>query len=322
MKNAAYKILPIIGKTIVLLSLTYVIAKNVDFQRVVETFANMNWGFFSLAVAMMFLMPLLLAIRLAYVASLPMAGMLLCILKSYFFNNFFPAQIGGDFYKVYYLTKIFGEKKKATAVIIGDRIIGISGLILFCLTNVLLGWKYFTDPRIYAGVGLYVLAVMVGLAAVFLLPESWFVIVGRLLKLHSLMDKLHKIRLYAKDALRTKFMLGLILTFAAYGMLVLVNIMAMLAFNYRVAVMASVLYIPVISIAVITLPISFNGLGVRESLFILFFGMAGYTPDEGLTMAIVNLLCLLAVSVAGALLLLFGKILPAIHGKGEEVLSD
>ena len=78
----------------------------------------------------------------------------------------------------------------------------------------------------------------------------------------------------------------------------------MKALRLRVDPLASCLYVPVISLAVMTAPISFNGLGVRESLGIVFFGMAGYSPEQALGLAMISLLGILGISVMGGALVL------------------
>jgi uncharacterized membrane protein YbhN (UPF0104 family) len=270
-----------------------------------------HYGYLSLGIGSMSLMPILLAIRLAYVARTNRLGMTACIFKAFFFNNLIPAQIGGDLYKIVFLNKRLGEKERVLAAVFGDRLIGITGLLSLSIVCVVLGYRFFTDLRIWMALGVY-LAIVLGIyVTVFFLPLAWL---HRLLdrkRLRVLMEKIDQTRKYVRQILSDRLWVGLGLTYAAYGMLIIVNTLIMKSLGLKVDPLASLLYIPVISVAVITLPISFNGLGVRESLFILFFRMAGYTEEQALAMALMNLLSLLIVSVIGGLLMLVGGENPA-----------
>jgi uncharacterized membrane protein YbhN (UPF0104 family) len=113
---------------------------------------------------------------------------------------------------------------------------------------------------------------------------------------------------------------GIGLTLVAYYILVAANICAMQALGLGSFPLISALYIPVIAIVVVTLPISFNGLGVRESLFILFFSMAGFSNEESLALAAVNLAGVLLVSIVGGLMVLASRTSPKrVRAEADQV---
>ena len=303
MNKRWFKFLKSTFRLVVLAVLVWLISRHVSSSDLRDVMSSIRWVFVFPMLASMCLVPAAMAFRLGIMIDKPGGALVGCLFKSFFFNNLFPAQIGGDIYKIFCLNRQGLESPTAIAGVAGDRILGISGLLLFSTLNLLLGSAYFSDTRIYYAVGLYIAALFLLLGAIFFLPD-WIL---QLVPLPKLSDRLIGIKSQARYILKTHFARGLALTFIAYGWLILVNIFAMAALNIEVHVIASLLYVPVISVAVITLPISFNGLGVRESLCILFFAMAGYTHEEGLALAILNLFSILFVSLIGGLWLLLSR---------------
>ena len=306
-RKTVLKTVPLLVKLAVLAILAWIVLRNVDIDRLRDAITIRHYGYLMLGFGCMLFMPAVLAIRLAYVAQTTLSGMVTCLIKSFFFNNLFPGQVGGDIYKIFYLNKRVGEKKRVLAAVFGDRLIGVTGLLALSICCVVMGFGYFTDPRIWYALWVYLGIVLVIYVTVFFLPLSWLQRRLHGTRLAGFVAKIELTRQYIRLIIVDRFWLGIVLTLAAYGLLIVMNLFIMHALGLKVDVLATLLYIPVISIAVITLPISFNGLGIRESLYIIFFQMAGYTAEQALAMALVYLLVTLAVSVLGGVLLLVGN---------------
>lgn len=311
------------AKLVVLGTLVWLVWTRVDLRGLWVLMKNVRPGYFLVSLAAMFFIPTILALRLAYVSGVGLRQLVLCIVKSYFFNNLFVGQVGGDLYKIYFLSTVVGEKKRAVAFVAGDRLIGLTGLLMISLLAIALGREYFTDPRVYRAVGIYLGCVAVVFAGLFLIPRKWFNILQRVSRIRAVVAKIDRTLAYARKTVTSKLLLGLLYSAIAYGLLILGNILAMKALGLKTNIAASMLYIPVISIAVMTLPLSFNGLGIRESLFVLFFGMAGFTNEEGLAMAAVSLVGILLVSLVGGLLVFVtGDSLRAIKAQSEQRINS
>jgi len=304
MKRLQKTFLMVGAKVLLLGGIVYAIMENVKLAEVSRLLSDIRLGFFCLALGCTFLVPGVLALRLQYVSGVPFRAMLACILKAYFFNNVLPAQIGGDVYKMYFLSKTLGTKSRAVALVTGDRVIGITGLIGMSVFNVIVGYSYFPDSRVHLAIGLYLAILLVFLAGVLLVPDAWLATRHLPPKLAGLSLKIRCTRDHVRQTLGHRFVKGLVLTVMAYLLLIIGNVFAMRALGIRVDVAASFLYVPVISVAAVTLPISFNGLGVRESLFVVFFGAIGYTNEDALTLALIGLVGMLAVAAAGGILVL------------------
>lgn len=254
----------------------------------------------------MLIVTLLIALRLSIVTKLPFKIFPLLMLKVYFFNNLLPAQIGGDIYKFISLRPLLKGKTDTFSAIFSDRLLGVSGILLFSFINLILFSSYFDDNRVYYGFGLYLFVLLLILAVIFLTPEfncdklrnQWF---------KKVFGLLYNIKSDTGIYYGKNFILGIAITILAYFMLIIVNVAAMKVLNLKVIFMASFIYVPIISVAVISFPFSFNGLGVRESLYVLFFGMVGYTMEESIAMAFVNLFAIWIVSILGGLLVLISN---------------
>jgi len=302
MKRKLTKTLLVVFKLAILCGLVYIIRQNIDAEKLVEQFRGIRLGYLGLAFLCIVGLVLVMGWRLAYVARVPLGGSMVCMLKAFFYNNFLPAQVGGDVYRVYYLSKKTGETKKGLALVFGDRLIGMTGGVLFALVNVLVGRRYFPDPAVYRAVAIYIGIVAVAFAAVFLLPDSLLERLGKLFRVGQLTEKILLARHYAKTTLRSRALGGLVITWICYLFLIGLNLCAMKALCLEVSVIASVLYMPVLAVIVLTLPISIGGLGVRENLYMYIFAMAGYTPEAGFAMSVVHLVCLVCISVVGGIM--------------------
>jgi hypothetical protein len=105
------------------------------------------------------------------------------------------------------------------------------------------------------------------------------------------------------------------LLWSVTGIAMIVQILRVLV-HYEVAVALGIdipmryyfLFIPVIAI-LIALPISINGIGVRENAGVFFFRQVGVTPPEAFSMGFLAYLVGVAVSlVGGVLFLIRGKV--------------
>jgi uncharacterized membrane protein YbhN (UPF0104 family) len=70
------------------------------------------------------------------------------------------------------------------------------------------------------------------------------------------------------------------------------------ALGFRLPVSALAVFVPLISLAGM-LPISVNGLGIREALYLLLFGRIGVPADAAVSMALLYFAVTLAASLPG-----------------------
>lgn len=221
-----------------------------------------------------------------------------------FFNNFLPANVGGDAVKIYDVTRIGGSVYQVIAVTLLDRIIGIFGLCLLALLSTIL--------LMSGGVGeihWYYIIVFIG-CMIPALGLYLFKPFSRLLRrivrsirplslderISSILDYLGKFK--AKKPLVLNLMLlSLMIQALRVSTHILVGLSLGIHVDARVAGLFFV-FVPLLGLAMIP-PITINGLGVREGLGIILFGAAGIGRPDAFTMEFLTYVVSVAVSLLG-----------------------
>ena len=214
---------------------------------------------------------------------------ILFLIKSYivgvFFNNFLPSTIGGDVYRAYDSWRLGQSRSSAVAVVFVDRFLGLLALMLFALlallaANALTERIPLLPVWLLAGTAIMVAAVWLLFMAPRRLPE---LIAGIKLPFGDKMRRLIDAFLAFKGEREVLF--------KALGLSVLLQTNVVL--HYYLIARALDLPIPFYSFfliiplaTVITLlPISVNGIGVRENAYIFFFAPFAVATAEAIAFA-------------------------------------
>jgi uncharacterized membrane protein YbhN (UPF0104 family) len=96
---------------------------------------------------------------------------------------------------------------------------------------------------------------------------------------------------------------ALLVSIPVQALRILVHYWAALSLGVHVPPVYFFLFIPMIAV-LIALPISINGIGVREGFTILFFAMAGIDREQAFSISFLAFLVGVAVSLAGGVLYL------------------
>ena len=211
--------------------------------------------------------------------SLGFQGDFLTYLKYYFvgmyFNLFLPTGVGGDFLKVIYLTRDRPEKLKATYTVLIDRaigvgaMIGIGGLATFFLTSPLP--HHFT--LFLQGVGASVLMALALSRTIHSMATKRINTPSPLKGFLSVLEK--------PNTLKVIFLYSI--TIQGLGM----GSIAVLGHGMGLDVEIGYYFamFPLVALAIL-LPISFNGIGVREGGFIYFMGLRGIPQEKALILSL------------------------------------
>ena len=222
-----------------------------------------------------------------------------------FFNNFLPSTIGGDAYRMYDSYRFGAGKSRAIAVIFIDRIIGLSALLLLALAASLLAGE------IAAKIPLLRLFLVAAVAGILVL--SWIVFGSggaALLKLTSGKHAVLKVANRIMEKLYSGFHLfqgRSDVMFKAIGLSLILQINVVInafiitkALHINVPTSALFIIIP-LAYLIMTLPISINGIGLRESVFVFFFGLYGVLQEQALAFAFTAFAMILAQGVVGGI---------------------
>ncbi len=220
-----------------------------------------------------------------------------------FFNNFMPSNIGGDLIRVRDSTRLTGSLMTSLAVIATDRILGFGALYALAAAAWTTG-----DPGLRGLLG--ATPVIAGLGAVFAALAWFFFRPGTTRRLLAFLglSELSFVRerfALAQSAVHVyRNRLGAVaLAFGASLTLqvLFVGYYFLVAWALRIplALPACFLMVPLCTL-VQSLPLSFNGWGIRETVFIVYFGQLGLPRESALAFSLVGAGLIVLLSLSGA----------------------
>ena len=226
-----------------------------------------------------------------------------------FFNNFLPANVGGDAVKIYDVTRIGSSVYQVIAVTLLDRLLGIFSL---CLLAVIATVYLFTshNPDTY---GIYLIVFVACMVPA--LGFYFFKPLGNLLRktvllirplsldtrISSVLDHLGKFK-GRKPLVARLVGLSLVIQTLRVSTHVLVGYSLGVSLDFVVLCQFFV-FVPLLSLAMIP-PITINGLGIREGLGIVLFANAGLANADAFTMEFLTYVISVSVSLLGFLFFL------------------
>ncbi len=211
-----------------------------------------------------------------------------------FANNFLPSSIGGDALRIYHVAKDSGKTAEAAASVVGERLLASLALVftaaaaMFFLSNQ-------NAAQIYRYVGVLAVVCAVLTAVIFYYPFQETGRLGRFL------CRLSEYKKYPGT-----LALVLLLSFVFQACMVLANVYIFGALGVQLPVYLHFVYVPVI-MAVSMLPLSINGLGVREGMYVLFYGFAGVDSATALLCSLLFFTQITVSSLAGGIIMMLRK---------------
>ena len=227
------------------------------------------------------------------------------IALGYFFNNLLPSGFGGDAVKTIAFGKRFGNMANSVAAVAISRVMGLLAMFLCFFAMLPFVVSRYQIPAMYTG----------AVCAVALV--SLFIIVGGLFsdKIKLPANLTNKVPFFVKLQDAFSIYRGYKKAFLLSGLdsvwLQLSSIAIHYAYFQAVGVPVDVATITVfmtITITVSMLPISINGIGVREGVNVsLFTGLLGIPADTVLAAALIGYIPMLFQAIQGAVVLIAGK---------------
>ncbi len=231
-------------------------------------------------------------------------------LNGLFFGNFLPTTVGGDLMRAYLVSDDCGSRSEALASVLVDRFIGLFGVIITGIIGLILVARTGQETALlrYMMIGMGITLVLM---AVFLHKPIMrhFRVLLRLPLVNRLERKAvefyHSLYVY-RNHLR-EVALALVLSLLVQLAVVLTVFAISRSLGSSIPITPFFLYMPVIA-AVSMLPVSINGWGLMEGSFIVFFGRAGMSRPEALSLGFLYHVLAVGVSLSGGVLwLLIGR---------------
>lgn len=298
------------AKLAVMTVLLVLLYRHVDFAAFRSALAGLRWSWLPLIYALFLLNTVVSSLKWSLLLKadgvhVPLLKLTVSYLIGAFFNLFLPSSIGGDAYRVVN-TGRHGGAAKSFASVFADRLTGFLALAIWGLLFSAIGWSRLPDKRILL-LPVLVFGLMAGLVFA-LVQRTWLVAVLRFLRI----DRLKKL-----DAFLHKFLDSMAgyhgnrrLLVQVFALSLFFQMMAILiifiisqAMNWHVPIIYFCIFIPLITLGE-ALPISIFGIGVRDGLYVFFFGQAGVAREQALSFALVYVLITIVYSLLGGVLFL------------------
>ena len=280
----------LLAKAAVSSLLLVLIFRKIDVAEIVSHFGEMDPWMFGLSSLLYIGNLYLTAVRWRMIlgSGHPIGPLFSLCLIGAFFNNLLPGSVGGDAMKAYYLYRDTKEGGKSIASVFLDRYIGffamlsigvVSGAVAFReLAAVKMEW---ISPLLFAGflgASLAVFGLRIG---------------RRFATVAAFYDFFHDRIRDRSMVVRAYFLSTLIQTISIAMVFCIAR-----GLGQQVSFAALFVFLPII-FTVIAVPISISGLGLRESAFVLLFGLTGVSAATSTSISFLWFLSVATGSLPG-----------------------
>ncbi len=214
-----------------------------------------------------------------------------------FFNNFLPTSVGGDVARGLLAGRTFGSSRVMAGSIFFERLTGLLGLVLFGLAGIAM-----VPPGRVTIVELGAMLAALGGIMVVLIVLCTGLMSNRSIPIlpDSMTARLHPLvqesRLFWDKA---KTVVVVILTTVAFLIVsILAYFSAAQVINSSATLLSLVVVVPLVTLLTMV-PVSINGLGIREGGFVLLLGRFGVAAEEALIISLIIYFISLLLSICG-----------------------
>jgi hypothetical protein len=236
-------------------------------------------------------------------APAPIRRLTASYLVATFFNNFLPSNIGGDIVRVRDSSHLTGSVATSLAVVGIDRILGFGALYLLAAVAFALappGVRGLAGARVV----LLALALLFGfLAYVFFRPGTarWIMSATRLNSIGWVREQFEVVQgaVHAYRAQVATIWVAGAASVVVQALAVLYYLAVARGLGIGLPARAAFLMVPLCTLLQ-AVPISFNGWGLREGLFALYFSQIGLPRASALAFSLVGAGLMVLLSLSGA----------------------
>jgi uncharacterized membrane protein YbhN (UPF0104 family) len=237
-----------------------------------------------------------------------------------FFNLFLPTIVGGDAVKALLLARETGAPARSTISVFMERNMGLAALLAIATVAAWQTPDVELGGRPLLGLTIVLSAGFVAVNAVLFSPHAYriadrLIALGPAARLRvraaSVYDAIKPYR-SAWGTLAASFALSI----AFQGIVIGVVFLNALALDQAFPFSAVAVFVPLISLAGM-LPVSVNGLGVREALYLLLFGRIGASPEVAVSLALLYLAVIFVASLPGGIVYALQRTPPRLAGTGS-----
>jgi len=299
-----------------LLLLAWLINKKVDWRHCVQLAGQAEAGMMILAVALLTVERVLSVVkwRLFLTVKNAQISFWRLFIINYvggFWGSFLPGSVGADIIRGFYLSRTTSDLSLTVASMAVDRTFsGLALVFLGCLGGWYAGYRAGLE---YLHPLILIIALLTLLGIALLFQRRFLRMMDeQVIRRFSAWGFAHTLRKWIIACLEYKKFPGVLaqcflLSLAMQFVRVLIFCVVALGFNVHVPVIYYLVFTPLISILSM-LPVSLNGIGVREAIFMsLFTAYAGMTKNEAFIIPFAVSILTTLTTAAGGIIYMFDR---------------
>lgn len=305
-------------KAVVSAALLAFLLSRIDFRDLGEIISEVQPGLLALGVVIFLMANAASVIKWHMIIEAQGAAVSFIYLTSLFyiglfFNNFLPTNFGGDVIRAYKLSRVTGRTADAFGSVAVDRLSSVFALLLIASVLALIQLRLLSAQMITIILSMFIACLLLILllfnrkaaariGGVRLLRNDPFGLRQGASRFYHSMHDLS----YSRKTMVYVFLLSLV-----YQVLhILTFYFLSLSLGIDVPLFYYFLFVPIALVAGM-IPISLNGLGVREGAWIILFGQVGVSAAKAFSVSMLGFLVISFISLAGGILYLFDRGVPS-----------
>jgi uncharacterized protein (TIRG00374 family) len=233
-----------------------------------------------------------------------------------FFQCFLPSSMSVELIKAYQLSRITDPKRAYASVVFG-KVMGVTLLMFFFIGILALKPDVLREKGVALRVVWGITVFFAVLAVVFSKKVSR-ALFGRF---HALFERplFRKVKAFREALYDYRYGPGMLVlsglaSIAIFAGSILATYFSFLAVGFRIPLLVCMVYVPIVYV-LLMMPVSINGIGLREGLTLLFMAPWGLTPQVLLSSSLIAYAALYSISLSGGLVYIFGNFQGVTRGK-------
>lgn len=219
-----------------------------------------------------------------------------------FLNNFLPT-MGGDVVRAHEVSRYSTQLIKSASTIAFQRLAGLIAIIIYSVIGVIIGFKIAEIRNVAILVGILALVLLFFLIIIYNIKKfKRFKIIKIILQydVKNIIKKLYNsINIYREH--RKECINILIVSLISELIIIIYFYFISLSLHQDINLLYFFIFIPIITI-IEMLPISINGIGVREGAFLYFFTKIGVPGYIAISMSLLYYLNKVGISLIGGVI--------------------
>lgn len=298
-------------KAIISLSILVFILSSIDFLKLKSLFIELNFYYLAFSVIIIYFGILISSLKwqiLLYKQDLDISlnKAVSAYYSGMFFNSFLPSIVGGDFIRAKIINADKNSLNKSLMSVVFERYLGVIALSFLALIGVIVGLKFNYPSNVVFMASLIFIAILI-VSLIFFVFWDYLTFkrnlsrwkIGKILSKYY--DSLLVYRKFSKDIFK-----AVLLSFLFQFLSILYIFVIAKSLGISVSIWYLFLIVPLVTLFLM-LPISINGIGLRETAFIFFFSHVGLSATSAVAISFLSFSVLVIISSVGGIVFLLNR---------------